>query len=100
MIVVSPVSQTESRAWLISAHEDETTHTDQQLYDFNLEILMQDKPIVESQQPKHLPLDLTAELHQRCDRMSVAYRRWLFAHGFAYGTSLGISGVQAQARMP
>jgi phenylpropionate dioxygenase-like ring-hydroxylating dioxygenase large terminal subunit len=91
MIVVSPVSPTQSRAWLVSAHEDETIHTDEQLYDFNMDILVQDTPVVESQQPKYLPLDPTAELHQRCDRMSVAYRRWLAAQGFAYGTSLGVS---------
>ncbi|MDR5753800.1 MULTISPECIES: aromatic ring-hydroxylating dioxygenase subunit alpha [unclassified Caballeronia] len=89
MIAVSPVSATESRAWLVSAHEDDALHTDQQLYDFNMEILVQDTPIVESQYPKYLPLDLTAELHQRCDRMSVAYRRWLAAQAFGYGTSLG-----------
>jgi hypothetical protein len=39
MIAVSPVSATESRAWLVSAHEDDAVHTDQQLYDFNMEIL-------------------------------------------------------------
>ncbi|HTJ95327.1 MAG TPA: aromatic ring-hydroxylating dioxygenase subunit alpha [Pararobbsia sp.] len=89
LIVVSPVSQTETRAWLVSAHEDDTTHTDAQLYDFNMEILVQDTPIVESQYPKHLPLDPGVELHQRCDRMSVAYRRWLLSQSFAYGTSLG-----------
>ena len=89
MLAASPVSATETRAWLVSVHEDETAHTDQELYDFNMEILMQDTPIVESQHPKYLPLDPTAELHQRCDRMSVAYRRWLAAMGFGYGTSLG-----------
>lgn len=89
LIVVSPVSQTETRAWLVSAHEDDTEHTDAQLYDFNMEILVQDTPVVESQFPKPLPLDPGAELHQRCDRMSVAYRRWLLSQSFAYGTSLG-----------
>jgi phenylpropionate dioxygenase-like ring-hydroxylating dioxygenase large terminal subunit len=93
MIVVSPVSETETRAWLVSVHEDDTVHTDQQLYDFNLEILLQDTPIVESQHPKYLPLDLATELHQRCDRMSVAYRRWLSAQAFSYGTSLGVSAA-------
>jgi phenylpropionate dioxygenase-like ring-hydroxylating dioxygenase large terminal subunit len=90
MLAASPVSRDETRAWLVSVHEDETEHSDQALYDFNMEILMQDTPIVESQFPKYLPLDPAAELHQRCDRMSVAYRRWLAGKGFGYGTSLGI----------
>ncbi len=89
MLAASPVTRIETRAWLVSIHEDDTAHTDQQLYDFNLEILLQDTPIVESQWPKALPLDLDRELHQKCDRMSVAYRRWLADTGFGYGTSLG-----------
>ena len=93
MLAVSPVSQTETRAWLVSVHEDDTVHTDQQLDAFNMAILLQDTPIVESQHPKYLPLELDAELHQRCDRMSVAYRRWLLGQAFSYGTSLGVSAV-------
>ncbi len=93
MIVVSPVSRTESRVWLVAVHEDDAIHTDQELHDFNMEILVQDTPIVESQDPKFLPLDMTAELHQRCDRMSVAYRRWLSALEFGYGTSIGASAA-------
>ncbi|MDR5772924.1 MULTISPECIES: aromatic ring-hydroxylating dioxygenase subunit alpha [unclassified Caballeronia] len=87
MLVASPVTQTETRAWLVSIHEDETSHSDEELYDFNMEILLQDTPIVESQWPKLLPLALDAELHQKCDRMSVAYRRWLAGMGFGWGTT-------------
>lgn len=89
MLAASPVTRTETRVWLVSIHEDDSTHTDQQLYDFNMEILLQDTSIVESQWPKVLPLDLDRELHQKCDRMSVAYWRWLADMGFGYGTSLG-----------
>jgi phenylpropionate dioxygenase-like ring-hydroxylating dioxygenase large terminal subunit len=88
MLVASPVTRTETRAWLVSIHEDDAVHSDRELYDFNMKILLQDTPIVESQWPKELPLSIDAELHQRCDRMSVAYRRWLAGMGFAYGTML------------
>jgi phenylpropionate dioxygenase-like ring-hydroxylating dioxygenase large terminal subunit len=81
MLAASPVTQTETRAWLVSIHENDTEHSDRALYDFNMEILLQDTPIVESQWPKCLPLDLDAELHQKCDRMSVGYRRWLGERG-------------------
>jgi hypothetical protein len=47
----------------------------------------QDKIVVESQRPELLPLDLQAELHLRSDRMAIAYRKWLRAIGFAYGTA-------------
>jgi phenylpropionate dioxygenase-like ring-hydroxylating dioxygenase large terminal subunit len=47
----------------------------------------QDIPIVESQRPELLPLDLQAELHVRSDRMAIAYRRWLKERGLRYGTA-------------
>jgi phenylpropionate dioxygenase-like ring-hydroxylating dioxygenase large terminal subunit len=47
----------------------------------------QDVPIVESQRPELLPLDLQAELHLRSDRMAIAYRRWLKELGLSFGTS-------------
>lgn len=89
MLAASPVMQTETRAWLVSIHEDDATHSDRELYDFNMEILMRDTSIVESQWPKCLPLDPDAELHQRCDRMAVAYRKWLARMRFGWGTCPG-----------
>jgi phenylpropionate dioxygenase-like ring-hydroxylating dioxygenase large terminal subunit len=47
----------------------------------------QDVPIVESQRPELLPLDLQAELHLRSDRTAIAYRRWLTKIGLRYGTA-------------
>ncbi|MEA3092073.1 MAG: hypothetical protein QOJ04_3415, partial [Caballeronia sp.] len=89
LLVASPVSETETRAWMVSVFEDESTHSDEELYEFNMQILMQDTPIVESQWPKRLPLDPQAELHQVCDRLSVGYRRYLREQGWGYGTELG-----------
>ena len=37
----------------------------------------QDIPIVNSQRPELLPLDLQSELHLRSDLIAIAYRRWL-----------------------
>ncbi|MBF6135588.1 aromatic ring-hydroxylating dioxygenase subunit alpha [Nocardia otitidiscaviarum] len=38
-------------------------------------ILLQDRPVVESQRPELLPFDLSDELHVRSDGLQVAYRR-------------------------
>ena len=54
---------------------------------FHDPIMYEDMGIVESQRPELLPLDLHAELHLRCDRITVAYRQWLKALGMRYGTS-------------
>jgi len=48
-------------------------------------IFAQDKPILENQYPKRLPLDPRAETPIQADRSSIAYRRWLIDHGVRYG---------------
>ena len=48
-------------------------------------IFGQDKPILENQRPKRMPLRPGAETPTRCDATSVAYRRWLLAKGVSYG---------------
>ena len=47
----------------------------------------QDKPIIESQRPHPMPLDLKEELHVRSDKYCVAYRRWLKELGVTWGVS-------------
>ena len=49
-------------------------------------IFGQDRPILESQRPELLPLDLAAELNVRADRTAVMYRRWLRRLGVSFGT--------------
>ncbi|WP_051975190.1 hypothetical protein [Cupriavidus necator] len=47
---------------------------------------LQDKPIVESQQPRRLPLRTGVEVPQPADKLAGAYRRYLAAHGVKFGT--------------
>jgi len=71
------VDERESLAWLIMALNYASQTSDEQLRSFQDVISRQDIPIVESQRPELLPLDLQAELHLRSDRTAVAYRQWL-----------------------
>lgn len=48
-------------------------------------IFSQDKPILENQVPKRLPLDPRAETPIRADASSIYYRRWLRAQSVTYG---------------
>ncbi len=50
-------------------------------------IFGQDRPILENQVPKRLPLDPRAELSIRADSASTAYRAWLLETGVRYGTA-------------
>ncbi|MER8479257.1 aromatic ring-hydroxylating dioxygenase subunit alpha [Mesorhizobium sp. M0976] len=52
---------------------------------FQQTIFGQDKPILENQVPKRLPLDPRAETPIRADKSAIAYRRWLSQKGVTYG---------------
>lgn len=52
---------------------------------FQQVIFGQDKPILENQFPKQLPLDTRAETPIRADKSAIAYRRWLSRKGLTYG---------------
>jgi phenylpropionate dioxygenase-like ring-hydroxylating dioxygenase large terminal subunit len=85
MIMASPADEEHCRAWMIGAFTDPDV-TVEDFCDFNHRILLQDIPVLESQHPRRLPLDPTAELAQHADRASSAYRRWLAGLGLTYGT--------------
>ena len=63
--------------------DNESTNTE--ILRFNQEIFGQDKPIVENQRPKLLPLDPRVETPIRADKLAVAYRRRLSELGVTYG---------------
>ncbi len=58
--------------------------TDTQLRRFQQLIFGQDKPILENQQPKRLPLDPRVETPIRADKSAITYRRWLTELGVRY----------------
>ena len=81
---VCPVSPESSRVWFTMAVADFETAA-AELQNFQDTIFMQDKPILESQTPARLPLDLRAELHTTADKASSAYRRYLQDSGITFG---------------
>jgi phenylpropionate dioxygenase-like ring-hydroxylating dioxygenase large terminal subunit len=81
---VQPVGEELSRVWIILAMTN-FTQSEDELRAFQDRIFLQDKPVLENQVPLRLPLDPGAELSMRCDRMSVAYRRYLAGRGMRYG---------------
>ncbi len=83
---ITPVAERSSIAWMYVAM-DYGNLTDDQVRQFQDDIIKQDIPIVESQRPELLPLDLQAELHLRSDRTAIAYRKWLRELGLTFGTA-------------
>jgi phenylpropionate dioxygenase-like ring-hydroxylating dioxygenase large terminal subunit len=85
--IVTPIADNESEAWPIMAINYLHDLPEAQLRDFQDLVTSQDVPIVESQRPELLPLDLQAELHLRSDRTAIAYRQWLRLIGLKHGTA-------------
>jgi phenylpropionate dioxygenase-like ring-hydroxylating dioxygenase large terminal subunit len=87
LLAVTPVDEVLSVGWFFMIAQAPASVTDADLTAFQIGIFNQDVAIVESQRPELLPLDLQAELHLRCDRTSIAYRRWLNELGLSFGTA-------------
>jgi phenylpropionate dioxygenase-like ring-hydroxylating dioxygenase large terminal subunit len=87
MIIATPVDEVRTKAWIVFSMRGAEDTPSQQLVDWTDRVFLQDKPVVQSQRPELLPLDLQAELHLNCDRTSIAYRQWLNELGVTFGTS-------------
>jgi phenylpropionate dioxygenase-like ring-hydroxylating dioxygenase large terminal subunit len=86
MLTAAPVSETQTLAWILFSLANAPS-SDQDALDWMDRIFAQDVPVVESQRPELLPLDLQAELHLNSDRTSIAYRQWLGELGLTFGTA-------------
>lgn len=83
-VFIQPVSEEKVRAhMMLSLLDDDTKDLDIRM--FQQTIFGQDKPILENQYPKRLPLDPRAETPIRADKSAIAYRRWLSKKGITYG---------------
>jgi phenylpropionate dioxygenase-like ring-hydroxylating dioxygenase large terminal subunit len=83
-LYICPLAQEASRVWFRLAVADFDA-PDEKLRAFQHTIFTQDQPVLESQRPGRLPLDLRAELHTAADKASSAYRRYLQASGITFG---------------
>ncbi|WP_181444490.1 aromatic ring-hydroxylating dioxygenase subunit alpha [Bacillus sp. 03113] len=86
-LIVLPETEHKSTAFMIMERNYAPDEPDKVFIDFQDKLLEQDRVIVENQKPELLPLDLQAELHLKCDRMSIAYRRMLKKIGVTFGTA-------------
>jgi phenylpropionate dioxygenase-like ring-hydroxylating dioxygenase large terminal subunit len=87
-LFICPVGPEQSRVWFRLAMNDFDS-PDSKLQGFQDTIFSQDKPVLESQVPRRLPISDAApvrELHSAADRSSAAYRRYLRERGITFGT--------------
>jgi phenylpropionate dioxygenase-like ring-hydroxylating dioxygenase large terminal subunit len=87
LLMITPHETVESTAWMWMAMNYGHDIPEPDLIAYQDKIFSQDRPIVESQRPELLPLDLQAELHLRSDRTAIAYRKWLNQLGLTFGVA-------------
>ena len=85
LLVITPHNPVESTAWMWMTMNYGHDIPAQELIDWQNDIFAQDRPILESQRPKCLPLDPEAELSMRPDKTAVSYRHWLRKLGMTFG---------------
>jgi phenylpropionate dioxygenase-like ring-hydroxylating dioxygenase large terminal subunit len=83
-LFVLPQEPERSVVWFRFATTDRSS-SDAELRAFQDTIFLQDRPILESQRPKRLPLT-GGEVHCAADRASAAYRRFLIDRHITFGT--------------
>ncbi|AEI75386.1 hypothetical protein CNE_1c00160 [Cupriavidus necator N-1] len=76
LLQVQPQDEEHSLVYSLLGYFDDVS-SNAEMISFMQLIFAQDKPILESQVPRRLPLDPRTEVPARADAMSIAYRRWL-----------------------
>jgi phenylpropionate dioxygenase-like ring-hydroxylating dioxygenase large terminal subunit len=84
-LFLQPLDEEHVNANMLLSVLDDTSDNGQ-IRRFQQTIFGQDKPNLENQFPKRLPLDPRVETPIRADKSSIAYRRWLRSRGITYGT--------------
>jgi phenylpropionate dioxygenase-like ring-hydroxylating dioxygenase large terminal subunit len=76
-MTASPIDDATCRTFWLMARSDDLDGDDEPHRAFQAVVLAQDEPVVCNQHPAEMPMDPTAELSVRTDRVSIEYRRWL-----------------------
>ena len=86
-LTIVPHDLVDSTAWMWMTMNYGFDIPERELIEWQDEIFGQDAPILTSQRPGLLPLDLQAELHLKSDRTAIAYRKWLNQLGLTIGAA-------------
>lgn len=85
LFCVVPESEQATSIYTLRSRNYALNEPDEDFAAFQTRITLQDKPVVESQRPELVPLNLSEELHLKSDRLAIEYRRWLRELGVTMG---------------
>jgi phenylpropionate dioxygenase-like ring-hydroxylating dioxygenase large terminal subunit len=84
-VAKQPIADDETRLYAHYAVNHSPEKPESTWTDFALRVFAQDQPVVESQRPEAMPVDLTQEIHLRAaDAPGIAYRKMLAELGLHY----------------
>ena len=83
-VFIQPMTAESSRVWFRMAVSDFESESED-LIAFQDKIFSQDKPVLESQIPRQLPVHTVSEVHVAADKAAVAYRKYLLQCGVTFG---------------
>ncbi|WP_199689896.1 MULTISPECIES: hypothetical protein [Clostridia] len=89
IVLVTAVQEADeqTKVFMLLTRNYDLDQPDEPFIEFQDLIFKHDVDVVESQKPELLPLDLQAEMHLKCDALTIAYRRWLDELGIETGTT-------------
>lgn len=82
-----PISAKRMRVYMSFSRNFDPEQPVEELLEWESSIVGEDRPVVESQRPEELPIDLAEELHVQADRMTIAYRKELARMGLGPGST-------------
>jgi vanillate O-demethylase monooxygenase subunit len=82
-----PISAKRMRIYMSFSRNFDHEQPVEELLAWESAIVGEDRPVVESQRPEELPIDLVEELHVQADRMTIAYRKELARLGLGPGST-------------
>lgn len=85
LLHATPTAERQTTAYALLSRNYAFETPDDIFREFQDRIFSQDVTIMLSQRPEELPLDLSAELHIKSDRLAIAYRKWLRSKGVMTG---------------
>lgn len=79
MLIASPIDARTTRTFWHIARTYDLDAPDARFVQFQVDVVAQDRAIVESQRPEQIPAAITSELHVHDDKVSLAWRRLINA---------------------
>ncbi|WP_269527037.1 aromatic ring-hydroxylating oxygenase subunit alpha [Coraliomargarita parva] len=76
-INITPVSARKAQLIVVFTRNFDHDVPVEKLLEWERKILGEDRVIIEMQKPEEIPLEISAEVHAKADKASIAYRNWL-----------------------